>query len=103
MNHNPELPNQTKTKKLGRNPKVKYLEMDNQIKVGWIETYFEKFNIFIKTGKSNQIKSKLNYTHGISRKRVTSGGAHLRHLAPRLHSFEETWQRWRAVGDTVPI
>ena len=26
---------------------------------------------------------------------------YLRGLAPGLHSSEETWQRWRAVGDTV--
>ena len=34
-------------------------------------------------------------------KRVTSGGAHLRGLAPGQSSSKETWQRWRAVGDTV--
>ena len=34
-------------------------------------------------------------------KSVTSGGAHLRVLAPRYHSCEETQQLWRAVGDTV--
>ena len=34
-------------------------------------------------------------------KRVTSGGAHLRGLAPRQHSSEEMRQRWRAVGDNV--
>ena len=42
----------------------------------------------------------LHYTRGNTPKRVTSGGAHLRGLAPGLHSSEE---RWRAVGDTVPI
>ena len=52
--------------------------------------------------ESNQ-KSNLHYTRGITPKRVTSGGAHLRGLAPGLHSSEETSQRWRAVGDTVPI
>ena len=51
----------------------------------------------------NQIKSNLHYTRGITPKRVTSGGAHLRGLAPGLHSSEETSQRWRTVGDTVPI
>ena len=50
-----------------------------------------------------KIKSNLHYTRGITPKRVTSGGAHLRNLAPGLHSSEETWQRWRTVGDTVPI
>ena len=34
-------------------------------------------------------------------KRITSGGAHLHDLAPGQHSFEETAQQWRAVGDTV--
>ena len=51
---------------------------------------------------SNQ-KSNLHYTRGITPIRVTSCGVHLRGVAPGLHSFEETSQRWRAVGDTVPI
>ena len=34
-------------------------------------------------------------------RRVTSGGAYLRGLAPKQHSSEETSQRWRAVDDTV--
>ena len=49
------------------------------------------------------IKSNLHYTRRITPKRVTSCGAHLRGLAPGLHSSEETSQRWRVVGDTVPI
>ena len=49
------------------------------------------------------MKSKLHYTRGIMPKRVTSGGIHLRDLGPGLHSSEETSQRGRAVGDTVPI
>ena len=48
-------------------------------------------------------KSNLHYTRRITPKRVTSCGAHLRGLAPGLHSSEETPQRWRVVGDTVPI
>ena len=48
-----------------------------------------------------QIKSNLHYTRDITLKRVTSGGAHLRSLAPLQHSSEETSQRWLAVGDTV--
>ena len=44
-------------------------------------------------------KSNLYYTRGITPKHVTSGGAHLRSLAPGQHA--ETSQRWRAVGDTV--
>ena len=48
-------------------------------------------------------KSKSNhYTRGITRKHVTSSGAHPRCLAPGLHSSEVTSQRWRAVSDTVP-
>ena len=34
-------------------------------------------------------------------KRVTSGGVHLRDLAPGLRSSEETSQWWRAVGETA--
>ena len=48
-------------------------------------------------------KSNLHYTRGITPKRVTSGGAHLRGCAPGLHSSERTSQRWQAVGDTVSI
>ena len=36
------------------------------------------------------------------KKRVTSGGAHLRGLASWRHSSEEMSQQWRAIGDTVP-
>ena len=52
---------------------------------------------------SKSKKSNLHYTRGITPERVTSGGAHLRGLASEQHSSEETLQRWRAVGDTVPI
>ena len=38
-------------------------------------------------------KSNLYYTRRITPKRVTSGGAHLRGLAPGFRSSEETWQR----------
>ena len=43
------------------------------------------------------------YTRRITPKRVTSGGAHLRGLAPGQHSSEETSQRRRVVGDTVNL
>ena len=46
-------------------------------------------------------KSNLHYAPSIMSKRVTSGGVHLRGLAPGQHSSEETSQRWRVVGDTV--
>ena len=39
----------------------------------------------------NCIKSNLHYTRSITPKRVTSCGAHLRGLAPGLHSSEETF------------
>ena len=42
-------------------------------------------------------------TRGILPKRVTSGGVHLRCLAPWQYSCGETSQQWRAVGDTVLI
>ena len=51
----------------------------------------------------SKIKSNPYYTRGITPKRATSGGAHLRDLAPGRHSSEESSQWWRAVGDTVPI
>ena len=38
----------------------------------------------------------------VTAKRVTSGGAQLRGLAPGQHSSEETSQQWRPVGDIVP-
>ena len=50
-----------------------------------------------------EIESNRHYTRGFSPKRVTSGGVHLLDLAPGQHSSEETSQRWRAVGGTVPI
>ena len=46
-------------------------------------------------------KSNLHYTCGITTKRATSDGAHLRGLAPMQHSSDETSQRWRAVSDTA--
>ena len=48
-------------------------------------------------------KSNLHYTRRIMPKRVTSCGAHLRGLALGQNSSEETSQRWRVVGDSVPI
>ena len=45
-----------------------------------------------------RIKSNLHYSRGVTSKRVTRGGIHLRGLAPGQHSSEETS---RAVGDVV--
>ena len=42
-----------------------------------------------------KIDKNLHYTRGITPKRVTSSGAHLRGLVPGQRSSEETWQRWR--------
>ena len=39
----------------------------------------------------------VHHTRVITRKRVTSGGAHLRTSAPEQHDSEETSQQWRAV------
>ena len=36
------------------------------------------------------LQTKTSYVHEITLKRVTTGGAHLRGLAPELHSSEET-------------
>ena len=50
---------------------------------------------------SEFIKSNLHYTGHITPKRVTSGGAHLRCLAPGQHHSEKPSKRVRAVGDAV--
>ena len=62
-------------------------------------------SLFGATVKPRLKKSKsiFYYTRVHAPKRVTSGEANLRDLAPGLHSSEEKSQRWRAVGDTVPI
>ena len=51
--------------------------------------------------ESNQ-KSNLHYTRGITPKRVTSGGAHLRGLAPGLQlrrNVTAVASRWRHCAD----
>ena len=48
-----------------------------------------------------QIKTLLCYIGGIPPMRVTSGGTHLRGLAPGQHSSEETSQRRRAADDAL--
>ena len=50
---------------------------------------------------SNLKKSNLDHTRDITPESVASGEAHLSDLAPGQHSFEETSQRLRAMGDTV--
>ena len=42
----------------------------------------------------NDFKTNFHYTRDMTPKRVTSGGAHLRGLAPGQDSFEETSLRW---------
>ena len=51
---------------------------------------------FFKLEKSND-----HNTRDITPQRVTSGGIHLRGLAPGQHSSEETSQRWRVIGNAV--
>ena len=65
--------------------------------------YFESLRQCVSNQVIKKSTSNLHYTRRITPKRVTSGGAHLRGLAPRLHSSEETSQRWQAIGDAVPI
>ena len=55
------------------------------------------FNVMCGTKR----KSNLHCTRGITPKRVTSSGVHLRGLAPGQNSFEETSQMWRTIGDCV--
>ena len=43
----------------------------------------------------------LDHSRSITPKHVTSGGAHLRDLAPGQHSSDETSQRQRAVDNIV--
>ena len=57
--------------------------------------------IFVLTETGKLKKSNLDYTRGMTPKRVTSGGAHLRGSVPGQHSSEETSQRCRVIGDTV--
>ena len=47
-------------------------------------------------------KSNAHYSRDITPKRDTSGGIHLRSMAPGgQHSSEETSQRWLPVADSV--
>ena len=62
---------------------------------GWLLTQKAQAHFAVHLNK----KSKLDYTRGSTPKRVTSGRAHLRGLAPGLHSSEETSQRWRHCAD----
>ena len=52
-----------------------------------------------KTDYTSFIIENLHSTRGITPKRVTSGGIHLRDLASGQHSSEETSLRWRTVKD----
>ena len=63
----------------------------------FINTALSVYLIFVKIKKQIFII----YTRVITPKRITSGMAHLRGLAPRQRSSTKTSQRWRAVGDTV--
>ena len=62
-----------------------------------------------QTSRTDSVRLATELTAGLSLystldirlKRVTSGGALLRGLAPEQHSSEETSQRWRVFGDPV--
>ena len=47
-----------------------------------------------------KFKSNLHYNVVVTPKQVLAGEFRIRGLAPERHSFEETSQWWRAVGDT---
>ena len=104
---------QNKKTSTSQNSKANYkqldlivLSLDSKSCCGFLQLQLNKFHELGELWKLNskfKIKSNLHYTRGITPKRVTSSEAHLRGLAPGLHSSEETSQRWRAVGDTVPF
>ena len=48
-----------------------------------------------------RIANQISLYFRITPKRVTSGGAHLRGLSPGQRNFDQTSQRWRAVGDNA--
>ena len=50
---------------------------------------------------NKKVKSNFHYTCGITPTHLTSGGANRRRLAHGQHSFEDMWQRWRAISDTA--
>ena len=66
-------------------------------------TSHDQSEAFIDDTNTEIFKSNHHYTRGITSKRVTCRGIHLGGLTSGQHSSEETSQRWRAVGDTVPI
>ena len=66
-------------------------------------TSYDQIEAFIIDTITEIFKSNHHYTRGITSKRVTCRGIHLRGLASGQHSSKETSQRWRAVGDTAPI
>ena len=86
-------------------PWAKHRSRDSGISVvalSWIYPSSTSNRAYFKYSKIKSILN-VNNTRGITPKRVTSGGAHLRSLTLGQHSSEETSQWWRAFGDTVPI
>ena len=67
---------------------------------GSLDVFLQRIALSFSINSFNK-KSNLYYTRGVTPKRVTIGGIHLRGLAPGQHSSEETSQRWRVVGDTL--
>ena len=60
--------------------------------------YLRPFPDLMSLHSVNEKISNLHHTRGISPKRVTSGGAHLRGI---IALSTETSQRWRIVADSV--
>ena len=67
-------------------------------KVDYFASSF-RFPILLFSLKNSKIKSHLHCTRGITLKRVTSNGAHLRDSAPGHHSFKETSQPLATLSD----
>ena len=65
---------------------------------------FTRWVVFLSTSTNTsdfKWDKNLHYTRGITPKRITSDGAHLRNLAAGQRSSEEVSQQRRVVGDTA--
>ena len=56
-------------------------------------------SLYVQANKKHQSQKNLHYTRVNTR--LTSGGVHVRGLAPGQRTSKVTLQRWRAVGDTA--
>ena len=71
-----------------------------------VRSAFKSFtSSFPKFAKAENIEktSNLYHTRGNTPKRTTSGGGNLRCLDPLRRSYEDTSQRWRAIGHIFSI